>query len=180
MIVLESVGLASGPSRFQSSKKRWREQMCDATMLDGGKDWIQTVCWISTATRRGASEAQERGLDLLKDLIRSHRRWWVLVACVLVTLSAVALLPPPPGVYWTKAEMTFIQPTDTFGNPLRMNSESLVYFAAAVEREFNRQPTKARACSSTATLYGRGIREGFAVSLFSVGNQWQPSSTVRS
>jgi hypothetical protein len=97
-----------------------------------------------------------------------------LVVGLLVTFSAVAVLPEPRGVYWTKADLIFLAPTKITGNPLSADFDSVVYFAAAVEREFNRRPAEARVASSTATLYGRGVREGFEVTLPSIGTQWQP------
>jgi hypothetical protein len=107
--------------------------------------------------------------------LRSIRsRWYLLVLGLLLTVVAVVLVPPARGVYWVRAGLVLLPPNGESSNPLRVESESLIYFAAAVEREFNENGSGDRAASTDATLYGEGVRQGYAVILNSIGSQWSP------
>ena len=112
---------------------------------------------------------------MLEVLRRETRSWHVLLVGLVCTLLAVLLAPSPKGVYWARVEMMFLAPPTVVENPLRGDPESLIYFAAAVEREFNGDTSYARAASASATLYGRGVRNGYSVTVPSGGSQWQPS-----
>ncbi|GAA3632511.1 hypothetical protein GCM10022236_38840 [Microlunatus ginsengisoli] len=50
-----------------------------------------------------------------------------------------------------------------------------MYFVAAVERELNGHSIYQRTASSSTTLYGRGVRSGYEISVPSTGGQWQGS-----
>jgi hypothetical protein len=107
--------------------------------------------------------------------LRSVRsRWYLLALGLLLTAAAVVLVPPAQGVYWVRAGLVLLPPNHESSNPLRVESESLIYFAAAVEREFNENGSRARAATSDATLYGEGVRQGYTVVLNSIGSQWSP------
>ncbi|MFC5931585.1 hypothetical protein [Cryobacterium melibiosiphilum] len=79
------------------------------------------------------------------------------------------------GVYSTRVNLVFLAPTDLTGNSLSDTSDSLINFAALVEREYNGNVNTARFSNSTATLYGAGVREGHAVTLLNSGGQWKDS-----
>jgi hypothetical protein len=107
--------------------------------------------------------------------LRSVRsRWYLLALGLLLTAAAVVLVPPGQGVYWVRAGLVLLPPNNELSNPLRVESESLIYFAAAVEREFNENGSADRAASTDATLYGEGVRQGYTVILNSIGSQWSP------
>jgi hypothetical protein len=107
--------------------------------------------------------------------LRSVRsRWYLLALGLLLTVVAVFLVPPARGVYWLQAGLVLLPPNRESSNPLRVESESLIYFAAAVEVEFNENRNGGRPASTAATLYGEGVRQGYSVVLNSIGSQWAP------
>ena len=99
----------------------------------------------------------------------------VMVVGLALTLGAVALMPPPRGVFWARTNLTFLSPREVTMNPYGPGSSDLVSFAAAVERQYNGGPARAPAASSDAPLFGRGVRVGSAVTLPNTGSQWRPT-----
>lgn len=94
-----------------------------------------------------------------------------------MSLGAANAMPAPTTVYWCRAEVVFLPPTDRTGwtNSLQGANESLVSFAAAVERRVNGGQAAPRLASTDATLYGAGVTQGRSISLRNTGGQWQPS-----
>ncbi|MGO4383807.1 hypothetical protein [Specibacter sp. RAF43] len=97
------------------------------------------------------------------------RRWYVVLAVAVATVIGVGLLQPPTVVYGAKVNVMFLPPDGV----LMDQTESLIYFAALVERTFNQGHAAPRVSSASATLYGAGVRQGYSVSLFDTGGQWQ-------
>lgn len=78
------------------------------------------------------------------------------------------------GVYTAQVDAVFLAPTPTdSGNPIEGRSDSLIYFAAIVEREFNEGQVTGRLATPDATLAGAGVRQGYTVTMPNVGGQWQ-------
>ena len=103
------------------------------------------------------------------------KRWYVLLIGIACTFLTVGLFSSAPGVYSTQVDVVFLPPTyPQRGNPLEGRSDSLIYFAAIIEREVNMAPNDVRSSGST-TLYGSGIRSGHQVILPDGGGQWQTS-----
>lgn len=103
-----------------------------------------------------------------------RRRWYVVLAVFLVAgVASVGLAPR--HVYWTRAEIVFLPPDGPghAGNALEGTDESLIFFAASVERTVNGGPKVVAMSSDTATLYGAGTYEGYSVELVNDGGQWQ-------
>ena len=101
------------------------------------------------------------------------RRWYFLLGGLLCTFLAIGYFGVAPGVYSTQVDVVFLPPSEGVrGNPLEGRSDSLIYFAAIVEREVNDGANLTRP-SASATLYGSGIRSGYLVSLPNTGGQWR-------
>jgi hypothetical protein len=104
-----------------------------------------------------------------------RRRWWLLLGLLALTAAGVWMLPTATGVYWTRTSIVFLPPVGAakVGNVLEGSDPSLTYFAAAVERSINGADQGPRLSSSSATLYGTGVRQGQSVSLVDTGGQWR-------
>lgn len=104
------------------------------------------------------------------------RRWYVLVAVLMCTVIAIILAGRAQSVYYTEVDVVFLPPADAVSsNALEGRQESLIHFAAIMERDYNGGEVAPRLSSSTATLYGAGVRQGQSVLLPNVGGQWQIS-----
>lgn len=118
----------------------------------------------------------------LRERLRRHRnvlvrRWYLIVATMIVLMPALLAVHNATGVYYSTASFLFLPPTSAVeggGNSLRADPGSTVYFAAVVERRFNQgahaydvpRPT-------SAPLYATGVQHGSAVYLPDQGGQWQ-------
>lgn len=101
------------------------------------------------------------------------RRWYFLLLGLLITFLAIGYFAVPQGVYSTQVDVVFLPPNEGVrGNPLEGRSDSLIYFAAIVEREVNDGANLTRP-SASATLYGSGIQSGYLISLPNTGGQWR-------
>lgn len=108
--------------------------------------------------------------EVLGVIARQWRAVLVGLLCTVVTMGAVV---GRDGVYATQVDVIFLTPLDrTNQNVLVGDLVSLINFAAIVEREMNAGEAAPRMSSPTATLYGRGVREGYSVELPNTGGQW--------
>lgn len=98
----------------------------------------------------------------------------VLVVGLLLTVAALVLVPAPRGLYWGTVDVTLLEARGAGVNPYEGDPESLVFFAAAVQRQVTGGAGFAPMASTDARLYGRGIRSGASVTLPNSGSQWQP------
>ncbi|TFD52129.1 hypothetical protein E3T55_07020 [Cryobacterium frigoriphilum] len=115
---------------------------------------------------------------IINRLFRSWvRRWYLAAGFAILTLGAVVLSLQIDGVYSTRVNVVFLAPTALTGNSLSDTSDSLINFAAVVEREYNGNVYPARFSNPAATLYGAGVRDGHAVTLLDSGGQWKDSFT---
>lgn len=102
------------------------------------------------------------------------RPWYLLLLGGVLTIAALGLLLGRVGVYATQVDVIMLPPTrDSPGNPIEGRSDSLIYFAAIVERELNNGVIENRYASAEATLYGAGVERGYSVTLPNTGGQWQ-------
>jgi len=103
------------------------------------------------------------------------RRWYVVALVICCTAASLAIMPRETGVYWTKVNVIFVPPYNPArpGNVLEGSDESLIYFAAAIERQVNGGARSLQLSSSEATLYGAGVKKGHTVTLPNAGGQWQ-------
>jgi hypothetical protein len=96
------------------------------------------------------------------------RRWNVVAAILLMTLLGMGFADRVPGVYSTEVNVVFLPPDST----LQEQTASLTNFAAAVERVYKNGLEAPNVSSSSATLYGSGVRRGSSVKLADAGGQW--------
>lgn len=104
------------------------------------------------------------------------RRWHIVVGGAVLTLAFAARMLVAHPVYWTKAEVLFVEPGISSEEAyLRWTDETLVPFAASVERAVNAGQRNVRLSSREATLFGIGVRDGYRLELPNAGSQWAPS-----
>jgi hypothetical protein len=109
--------------------------------------------------------------DLWRILLR---RWYVVVIAIISTILVLGQIVEVKPVYWTQVSMVFLRPIDAgTTNVLAGDAESLIHFAAIVERDYNGNHPDASTASPDATLFGEGIRVGSKVSLPNTGGQWE-------
>ncbi|NTW42500.1 MAG: hypothetical protein HGA44_21935 [Cellulomonadaceae bacterium] len=113
------------------------------------------------------------------DLLRaSVKRWYVILVAVAVGLVASLAALDVPGVYWSRAEVTFLAPTSAINpNALKTTSTDLIVAAGAVARRVNGNITWNQMSDPAATIVGQGELDGWVVRLPDYGGQW---STVYS
>jgi hypothetical protein len=123
--------------------------------------------------RGSGKHATMRDVTLNQLLRIWARRWYVLTVFAAFTSVAIFLAVRVDGIYWTRVDVVFLAPsTPGNQNTLRSTSDSLVDFAAIVERQFNGNERAPRFSSTGATLYGAGVRKGYDVTLPNSGGQW--------
>lgn len=101
------------------------------------------------------------------------RRWYVLIVVFGLTALVFALLSRAGGAYETQSEVLLLGPgTDSVGKFDQRYGDTLVFFAAAIEREYhNGRPTDRLA--ERAPLFGAGVTRGTQVVLPNTGGQWE-------
>jgi hypothetical protein len=102
------------------------------------------------------------------------RRWYVVLAVLLISGVCAVLVARLPGVYSAQASVRLLPPPAlTEGtNAIGERAEGLVAFAALVEKQFNGNSAELEFASPNATLSGAGLRSGVSVRLVNVGSQW--------
>lgn len=110
-------------------------------------------------------------MQVLRALVR---RWYVMVAALACIAAAVYAVGQTEGVYSVRVNLVFLPPTieTADANTLRWSSESLINFAALVEREYTGNDPQPRFSSVDAPIYGSGDRSGVKVFLPNTGGQW--------
>ncbi|KQR73253.1 hypothetical protein ASF98_22530 [Arthrobacter sp. Leaf337] len=104
------------------------------------------------------------------------RRWYVVLAVIALMVPAVLQAAGATGVYWSKVDVVFYPPSGAAaGNPLRADSQATIHYAAMVERLVNGERGNTESGTTSADLYGTGIRNGYSVYIPSSGGQWQSS-----
>lgn len=101
------------------------------------------------------------------------RRWYVMLAVLLVSAGGFYWRLQSAGVYTAHALVEFIPPdgAQVTAAPDYYN-EQVTNFAGSVVAQYNSGREVEPLSSSSAPLYGVGIRQGTQVSLSNDGNQW--------
>lgn len=103
------------------------------------------------------------------------RRWYVLIAAVIIAGFAFVFMARTGGAYVSEAQVVFIAPgTDAVGAFDEGYRDTLVNFAAAIEREFHNGEQSNR-LAEHAPLFGAGVTQGYQVVLPNSGGQWENS-----
>ncbi len=103
-----------------------------------------------------------------------RRRWYVLLATAAIGVIVFVNLEHQPGVFSTQTTVYFSSPGSGVSIAQDWQRDSLVAFAAAVERIYDGGRPADR-LGEGATLPGSGITEGSSVLLPNRGGQWQNS-----
>jgi hypothetical protein len=108
-------------------------------------------------------------------LARAVRRHLGVVAAGIVLTAAVLLLLEltHSGVYQVRAGVVLAPPAGSgVGNPLYRREYSVITTAGLVTSMVNADDPGVRTSSSSVTLAGQGISDGYSVTLFNRGGQW--------
>ncbi|QCW50791.2 hypothetical protein FE634_10895 [Nocardioides dongxiaopingii] len=105
-----------------------------------------------------------------------RRRWYVLLAGLLVTLAVVAGLGRVDGVYAARVDVVFLAPaTPAAPNRIASASSSVIAIAGQVQRMVAPGPhggINRGATSDAVGLLGTGVDNGSAIVLPDSGGQW--------
>lgn len=108
--------------------------------------------------------------DILSSVMR---RWYIILASIAVGLAASHAVIGAAGVYWSRAEVTFLAPaSDVNPNALTTRSSDLIVTAGVVAKLVNGNITWNKLADPSATLVGEGVYDGWAVRLPDYGGQW--------
>lgn len=101
------------------------------------------------------------------------RRWYVLAGALVLGVVASYFAVTAQGVYWSRAEVTFLAPTSAINpNALRTTSSDLIIAAGAVAKRVNGNATWNQMADPAATIVGQGVLDGWSVQLPNHGGQW--------
>ena len=105
------------------------------------------------------------------------RRWYVLVAGILLTAVAGLLALQTNGVYTARTAVTLMAPVGwaVGGNTLNDSATSLVGFAKIVEETMSDGKGGQLFAAPGTRLYGAGVREAELVFVPNYGGQWAPN-----
>ncbi|MGP5382726.1 hypothetical protein ACTXL8_11150 [Glutamicibacter arilaitensis] len=104
------------------------------------------------------------------------RRWYIYAAGLLVASATVMWLGTTPRVFTATAELEFVQPRKLPDDLVNEDQrDTLIKFAGAVAHKYDEAHPNLQLSSPSASIFGNGLREGTAVQLAAVGNQWTTS-----
>ncbi|MGW9402487.1 hypothetical protein ACWGQ2_00790 [Arthrobacter sp. NPDC055585] len=106
-----------------------------------------------------------------------RRRWYVWLAGLCCTGIAFGFLSQSAPVYAAQSDLVFQEPGVPGQSRTLTGTEpqTLIDFAAVVERKYLAGTKTAKLASPTASLFGTGIREGTSVGMLDTGGQWLSS-----
>jgi hypothetical protein len=94
------------------------------------------------------------------------------VGVVCTGLAAFALLSDK-GVYYTRTQIVFLAPSSSYyPNTLATQSEDIIDTAGVVAKRITGPGPVTKFASPDVTLIGRGIRDGWSLTLPDTGGQW--------
>lgn len=106
------------------------------------------------------------------------RRWLVVGIGLVLTVSACLLLTAGERAYSSKVDLVFVQPgTGSVAKASDNVVPSLIDFAGIIQRRVSQEGSPVDLPSSSVTLYGSGVRNGYSITLPNSGTQWTVSYT---
>lgn len=113
---------------------------------------------------------------IVLDLWRaSTRLWYVVLLGLLATGITAQHVVDRPVVYYSTVDVFFLAPTSTINpNSLTTRSGDLTQTAGVVETLVNGTEQRRKLASPDASLIGRGVVDGYSVTLPDYGGQWAP------
>lgn len=112
-------------------------------------------------------------MTIWEALLALVRRWYIVLAALLVALVGSYGAVKAPGVYWSRAEVTFLAPASQVNpNTLKVRSSDLIITAGVVAKLVNGNITWNKMADPAATIVGEGVRDGWSVRLPDYGGQW--------
>jgi len=105
------------------------------------------------------------------------RRWYVVLAGMCCIWAAYTVLGQSGTVYAAQADYVFVEP-GVPGESRQLagtGTQTLIDFTAIVERKVLAGTKPAKLASTTASLFGTGIRAGTSIGMLDSGGQWVPS-----
>lgn len=117
----------------------------------------------------------------LRDRVRASagtilRRRRVALLIVVLMLPLTFATAQADGVYYSRADVLFLPPPALVGgNLLQADPAQTLHFAAIVERRINAEQPSSAPRTTSAPLFGIGVRNSHAVYIPSSGGQWQLS-----
>lgn len=109
-------------------------------------------------------------------LVALPRRWYIVLAGVLVTVGLLGWLQVQQPVYFSRAQVYFLAPSSALNpNVLRVASLDLVTAAGIVGKRVNGTDRITGTASMDVTLIGRGEYDASSVQLPDNGGQWSVS-----
>jgi hypothetical protein len=108
--------------------------------------------------------------DYLRAIVR---RWPVVLAGGVVTISLCGLVYIQDEVYWTRTEVVFLAPSSRlYPNSLQTTSEDLIITAGVVARRISGPAKVTKFGDPIVNLVGTGVRDGWSIRLPDTGGQW--------
>jgi hypothetical protein len=103
-----------------------------------------------------------------------RRSWYVVLAGVVCTLAASALVQRAPGIYHQQVDVVFTwpQPPGNGENTLQYGTATLINTAGVVSTIVAGSTEGGQVVADTATAVGEGIKHGYTVRLPNAGGQW--------
>ena len=109
-------------------------------------------------------------------LLAIRRRWYVLLAALLVAVIGFAAFLHDGGIYTTKTIVSFLIPATTTLSPDNgSDDDSVIAFARSVAAQANVGRDPVSYSEDDAPYYGAGLRQSVLVDVPSDGNQWYES-----
>lgn len=104
------------------------------------------------------------------------RRRNIALVIVVLMLPVTLMATQAQGVYYSRADVLFLVPSALVGgNSLQADPAQTLSFAAVVEQRINAERPSAAPRSTSAPLYGTGVRNTHTVYIPNSGGQWQLS-----
>lgn len=102
-----------------------------------------------------------------------RRHLVVVVIGALLTAGGLYLVQSHQGVYVTRTDVVLVPPEGTYiRNPLWRRENSVIATASLVAAIVNSDSGGARTSSSSVSLAGQGVDDGYSAQLYNRGGQW--------
>jgi len=146
----------------------------------GGADDARRSRGIRGDRRAWAGEAGVHrgvwGVTIRELIVVMGRRWYVVLATLLIAAAATVAFEGAGGMYSTRTVVRFV--LADYATLLPDNGsqdEDIIGFATLVAAEINDGRPAGGYARADAPFYGAGVRQGVMVSLPNTGGQWQAS-----